>query len=162
MVIEIKWSHDGRVRRALREQLAKDYLVGEGRSHGLYVVGMTRSETHSARLLGDLRARRDECVREHPALTIDLVALQCQWSDDEQSIAPAEQGARSRSASSRRTKKIAVRRKVPATRTTATKVQVKAKTKAKARSKSAATAKPTKKSRKPPRVTTDRRRSPRG
>lgn len=105
VVVEIKWSHDARVRTALRDQLATKYLIGEGRTHGLYVVGMTKREAQSAALLQDLTARRDECVRQHPSLTIDIVPLPCQWSDDENDEDPdADRSARRDQSAAAKTK----------------------------------------------------------
>ncbi|OJY31026.1 MAG: hypothetical protein BGO98_44875 [Myxococcales bacterium 68-20] len=156
VVIEIKWSHDARVRKALRDQLVKSYLLGEGRSHGLYVVGMTGADRNSAKLLRDLQTRRDDCLREHPSLTIDVVALPCQWSDGGDNAAGGSEEGVPSGSGSRRGKKTATRTRAKA------KAAMKVKAKPKAKTKMAPARKSTKKSKRTARRPTEPSRSPRG
>ncbi|MEQ9079991.1 MAG: hypothetical protein RLP09_39380 [Sandaracinaceae bacterium] len=79
LVVEVKWSHNDKVIPSLTEQLGQRYLLDQGRTHGIYVVGFTgqgyAERKDSARLKAALKRRRDAFLSEHPELRVDFVVL---------------------------------------------------------------------------------------
>lgn len=79
LVVEVKWSHNDKVIPSLTEQLGQRYLLDQGRTHGIYVVGFTgqgyAERKGSARLKAALKRRRDAFLSEHPELRVDFVVL---------------------------------------------------------------------------------------
>jgi hypothetical protein len=89
VVIEVKWSDNAETATALVEQLGQAYLLGEGLTHGVYVVGWCgqwRSRrgvrTNRARLEAHLRRQADRLCRsaEGQGLDIRPVVIDLVWT----------------------------------------------------------------------------------
>lgn len=79
LVVEVKWSHNDEVVQSLTEQLGQRYLLEQGRTHGIYVVGFTGRGYAVRKVATQLEAAlteaRDAFQAEHPELRIDVVLL---------------------------------------------------------------------------------------
>ncbi len=94
LIIEVKWSCNHEVETSLTEQLGRKYLLGERRTHGIYLVGWCgrwRRRGHGtltdrAVLESYLAAQCDDfCVATHAGqgLSIVPVVLGIEWRDPE-------------------------------------------------------------------------------
>lgn len=95
VVIEIKWSDNPTVSTSLSDQLGTDYLVGQGLTHGIYLVGWCRSGTWSRRASGKrprkgarndprawadaFRSQAEAFSKMHPQVSIAPVVVDLIW-----------------------------------------------------------------------------------
>ncbi|MEZ6140848.1 MAG: hypothetical protein R3B84_09780 [Zavarzinella sp.] len=92
VVVEVKWSTNHETRSGLVEQLGKRYLVGEGLTHGVFLVGWsgewhphdgTGANTSLETLESHLNSQRDKyCAAGQPGekLRIEPFILNIPWS----------------------------------------------------------------------------------
>lgn len=85
VAVEIKWSHDRRCGTSLTEQLVNKYLLQEGRSHGVYLVGWSgtpKRDTWARRKREHVQQSR-RARATHPDLNVIAAHLECPWQDGE-------------------------------------------------------------------------------
>lgn len=92
VVVEVKWSMNSETRTGLVEQLGDRYLIGEGLTHGVFLVGWTgewrsgdgsRAKTDKQYLNDFLTTQRDSyCASGQPGerLRIEPFVLDVEWS----------------------------------------------------------------------------------
>ncbi len=75
--LEVKWSHNKECIPSLKSQLGQRYLLDQGLTHGLYVVGYSGVPPNDDLevLRHKLASARDELVATHPHLRIGIVVL---------------------------------------------------------------------------------------
>jgi hypothetical protein len=92
VIIEVKWSDNPETAGGLVDQLGRKYLLGEQKTHGIYLVGWTgewaRAESgrdvDRANLEDFLRKQRDQFVQsEGIELTIETVVVGLTWREPE-------------------------------------------------------------------------------
>ncbi|HEX3151072.1 MAG TPA: hypothetical protein VHR66_23535 [Gemmataceae bacterium] len=90
VIVEVKWSDNSDMATGLPEQLGRKYLVGEQRTHGIYLVGWVGewsrkghgSDRDRSHLEAFLREQRDQYVQtEGAGLTIEPVVLNLTWRE---------------------------------------------------------------------------------
>lgn len=93
VVIEIKWSDHGQVSTSLRDQLGSNYLVPNGLTHGIYLVGWCEpgrwkndSGIDPPTDLGSLEAWQEAFRRQadvfsaqHPSISICPIVIDLRW-----------------------------------------------------------------------------------
>lgn len=93
VVIEIKWSDHGQVSTSLRDQLGNSYLVPNGLTHGIYLVGWCEpgrwkndSGIDPPTDLGSLEAwqeafrrQADAFSAQHPSISICPIVIDLRW-----------------------------------------------------------------------------------
>lgn len=76
LIIEVKWSDNAEVSTSLVEQLGKGYLLENGLTHGIYLVGWCG---RGASRLEALRELLDQQAREQTEVSIVPVVLDLTW-----------------------------------------------------------------------------------
>ncbi len=78
--IEIKWSHNKDVVTSVRGQLGERYLLRSGRSHGVYLVGLSGRGSNAGidRLREKLEHEVNELRAAHPEVTVDVCFIDVQ------------------------------------------------------------------------------------
>ena len=91
VVIEVKWSTNDEIRTGLKGQLGQNYLIGEGRTHGIFLVAWsgewrpadgTGWNYDQAALLTFLTGQRDEFQKvgqPGEGLSIHPLVIDIRW-----------------------------------------------------------------------------------
>lgn len=75
LIIEVKWSDHREVSTSLVEQLGRQYLLENGLTHGIYLVGWCGGGS-----LEELRTELEEQAREQKEVSIVPVVLDLTWN----------------------------------------------------------------------------------
>jgi hypothetical protein len=83
--IEVKWSTHSAWKKALADQLVRQYLVDQHRTQGIYVLGFvgtegavkrkTSAQDQVRRIREKLEAERDRILEKHPELRLEVIVL---------------------------------------------------------------------------------------
>jgi hypothetical protein len=92
VIIEVKWSDNKEAQSSLTEQLARKYLLAEGLTHGVYLVGWCGKWTRTGRgtltdqaaLEDYLKGQGDDFCSAGPGagLCIQPIMIDLRWRDD--------------------------------------------------------------------------------
>jgi hypothetical protein len=79
VIIEIKWSDHRDVSTSLVHQLGEDYLLNNGHTHGLYLVGWCGEPGNREGMQRALEEQARLFIQDHPTLRIDPVVVDLSW-----------------------------------------------------------------------------------